>query len=59
MAEETSPMLLSSFVFYHLQKYPYAICLAVFTCYPQAQILLFFLLTALPELVSKKLFFPI
>ena len=29
MAEETSPLLLSSFVFYHLQKYPYAISLAV------------------------------
>ena len=29
MAEETSPLLLSSFAFYHLQKYPYAISLAV------------------------------
>ena len=29
MAEETRPLLLSSFVFYHLQKYPYTISLAV------------------------------
>ena len=56
MAEETSPLLLSSFVFYHLQKYPY-------TQFPWPSYMLssgsniIFSLTALAELVFKKVFF--
>ena len=55
MAEETSPLLLSSFVFNHLQKYPYAISLAVLHVILRLNII--FSLTALAEPVFKKVFF--
>ena len=56
MAEETSPLLLSFLVFYHLQKYPY-------TQFPWPSYMLssgsniIFSLTALAELVFQNVFF--